>query len=332
MTPPLLRDLGFPRNQPENWPRRHRGRRQPATGSNDQQRTYHQGTPTQGLIPNQIQPRSPTRILDRCRTGPSNTQTPERPLHMEHGQQNVHYGSIMGRSGDNNSEDLSQANGLDRTYDRNARLEPQQEFQTLRRKSNQNQREPGSHTSHREILAQGRAQSDSGTPRNGRRSPIFPTTIQQFQALQAKGNFIQGSPTIPGSFQQEKRSPREKQNFFQPEEERSRPIDEKADGLSPRSTQKQKIVVPTNSFDSSDSIDPELITETTINTHEFENKFTWTKLAQFMDWTHETSEKMRTEVETLKEENAFQATVIKDLNKNLAKIWTEFEKTNRQLN
>ncbi|MBW0584065.1 hypothetical protein O181_123780 [Austropuccinia psidii MF-1] len=143
MTPPLLRDLGFPRNQPEHWPRRHRGRRQPITGSNDQQRTYHQGTPTQGLIPNQIQPRSPTRRLDRCKTGPSNTQTPERPLHMEHGQQNVHYGRIMGRSGDNNSEDLSQANGLDGTYDRNSRLESQQEFQTLRRKSNKNQREPG---------------------------------------------------------------------------------------------------------------------------------------------------------------------------------------------
>ncbi|MBW0490615.1 hypothetical protein O181_030330 [Austropuccinia psidii MF-1] len=51
--------------------------------------------------------------------------------------------------------------------------------------------EPGSHTGHGDILANGRAQSDSGTPRYGRRSPISPTEIQKFQDLQAKGSFIQ---------------------------------------------------------------------------------------------------------------------------------------------
>ncbi|MBW0477955.1 hypothetical protein O181_017670 [Austropuccinia psidii MF-1] len=53
------------------------------------------------------------------------------------------------------------------------------------------EREPGSHKSHRDIFANLRARSDSSTPRYGRRSPISPTAIQQFQDLQAKERFIQ---------------------------------------------------------------------------------------------------------------------------------------------
>ncbi|MBW0510009.1 hypothetical protein O181_049724 [Austropuccinia psidii MF-1] len=102
------------------------------------------------------------------------------------------------------------------------------------------ERETGSHTSHREILAHERAQSDSGTPRYRRRSLIFPTTIQKFQALKAKGNFIPGSQTIPVSFKKKTRSPRKKKNFFQTEEERSRHFDEETDGLSQRDPQNQK--------------------------------------------------------------------------------------------
>ncbi|MBW0462837.1 hypothetical protein O181_002552 [Austropuccinia psidii MF-1] len=162
----------------------------------------------------------------------------------------------MGRSGGNNPEDLSQADGLDGSHEQHESFESQQEFKALRRRKNKNQKEPGCHTSHREILVQGRSQQDSDTPRYGRRSTIFPTEIQTFQALQAKVNFIQGLPVIPGSFQKKKRSPKEKQNFFQPEEERRRPLDEETDGFSPRGTQKKKIVVPTNSINSLNSIDP----------------------------------------------------------------------------
>ncbi|MBW0564455.1 hypothetical protein O181_104170 [Austropuccinia psidii MF-1] len=89
MTPPLLRDLGFTRNQPETRPRKNRARRQPITGSNDQPRNYQQVTPSQDLIPDQIPPRSPTRLLDRCRTVNTNLQNPERPFHMERDIRNV---------------------------------------------------------------------------------------------------------------------------------------------------------------------------------------------------------------------------------------------------
>ncbi|MBW0508341.1 hypothetical protein O181_048056 [Austropuccinia psidii MF-1] len=87
MTPTLLGDILFPRNNPEHWSRRYRARRQPITGPNDHQRTYQQGTAAKGLIPDKPQPRSPTRGLERCISGHTNSQTPERPLYMEHGLQ-----------------------------------------------------------------------------------------------------------------------------------------------------------------------------------------------------------------------------------------------------
>ncbi|MBW0481103.1 hypothetical protein O181_020818 [Austropuccinia psidii MF-1] len=230
--------------------------------------------------------------LDICRAGHRNPQNPQITLHIEHGQQIVQYGRIMGRSGNNNTGDLSSENDLDRRHKKES-LESQQELQALRRKINQNQREPGSDKSHREILPHGRAQSNSGAPRYGRRSPIFPTAIQKLQALQAMGRFIQSSQIIPCISQEKTRSPREN-NFFQPEEGRSRNLDEETDGFHPRDAQKQMIFLPKNSIDSSESIDPELITENTSQMHDFENndlvneKFTWVKLSQFMECKHET--------------------------------------------
>ncbi|MBW0479902.1 hypothetical protein O181_019617 [Austropuccinia psidii MF-1] len=103
MTPPLLRDIGFQRNKLEQWPRRHRGRRQPITIPN-----YQQGTHSQGLIQDKNQPRSLTRGSDRCRAGHDSSLNPGIPLCMEYGQNHFQYESIRSRSGNNNQEDLSQ--------------------------------------------------------------------------------------------------------------------------------------------------------------------------------------------------------------------------------
>ncbi|MBW0578347.1 hypothetical protein O181_118062 [Austropuccinia psidii MF-1] len=161
---------------------------------------------------------------------------------MEHGQQNVDNGSIKGRSRNKSAEELSEANGLDRRHKINERIQ-----------------------------AHGRARDDFGTPRYGRRSPIFPTTIQQFQALQAKVNFIQRSPIILGSLQKKERTPRKKQNSFQPEEERRRPLDEETDVSSPRDAQKQNRYVPKSGINRLESIDPEPTSENKIHTHHFKN-------------------------------------------------------------
>ncbi|MBW0543891.1 hypothetical protein O181_083606 [Austropuccinia psidii MF-1] len=87
--------------------------------------------------------------MKRFRTGHKNSQTLERTLCTEHIKQNFQYGSIIGRSGNNYPEDLSQANDFDVSHGRNERLESQREFEGLRRKSSQNQRQPCSHAFHR---------------------------------------------------------------------------------------------------------------------------------------------------------------------------------------
>ncbi|MBW0497706.1 hypothetical protein O181_037421 [Austropuccinia psidii MF-1] len=131
----------------------------------------------------------------------------------------------MGRNKNNNPEDLPQANCLAGIYGINEILESQKEFQALRRKRNQNQKEPGSHISHRQFLEYEKAQLYSSAPRNGGGNYIFPKTSQQLQAFQTKFQFIQDSTIIPGSYQKKTKSPREKQDLFQLEEEISRPLD-----------------------------------------------------------------------------------------------------------
>ncbi|MBW0564723.1 hypothetical protein O181_104438 [Austropuccinia psidii MF-1] len=55
-------------------------------------------------------------------------------------------------------------------------------------------------------------------------------------------------------------------------------------------------------------------------------------MGQFMEWTDDHVQEVSSDMKTLKEENALQATVIKSLSTNLSRIWEEFEETNRQLN
>ncbi|MBW0567868.1 hypothetical protein O181_107583 [Austropuccinia psidii MF-1] len=183
MKPPLLINLGFTINQPDHWPRRHRGTRQPITGSDDQK-----GTRAQGLIAYQIKPTSPTRGLDIWRAGHTNPEIPQIPLHIVHGQKNVQYGIIMGRLVNNNPEDLSQQNDLDRPHKRKESLESQQELQALRRKEKQNQREPGSHTSHREILPHGTAQSNSGAQDMEEEAISSPQQSRSFRPYKPREN------------------------------------------------------------------------------------------------------------------------------------------------
>ncbi|MBW0561761.1 hypothetical protein O181_101476 [Austropuccinia psidii MF-1] len=155
MTPSPLRNVGFPRNQPEHWPRKQKGRKQPMTGPND---------------------KSTTRGFGRFRTSHTNLKTPERPLYKENGQQKFEYGSIIGRSGNNIPEDLSQENELDGSHELNEGLEYQQRSKALRRKSNHNQREPCINTSHKKGL-QMKAPSQIQVPQDMGEEP--PSSQQQ---------------------------------------------------------------------------------------------------------------------------------------------------------
>ncbi|MBW0540599.1 hypothetical protein O181_080314 [Austropuccinia psidii MF-1] len=95
MTSPFHRYLGFPGNQPENWKRRkRRGRRKLTSVSNAQKWTYNQGTPFQSPISDQIHPRGPITVVDRCKTGYANPKTPERTFFMQYVQYNVQNGRL----------------------------------------------------------------------------------------------------------------------------------------------------------------------------------------------------------------------------------------------
>ncbi|MBW0488086.1 hypothetical protein O181_027801 [Austropuccinia psidii MF-1] len=108
---------------------------------------------------------------------------------------------------------------------------------------------------------------------------------------------------------------------------------------SPIGTQRQNFTLPTISVASSESIDPQLtLNDDNIPPQNFETKdsigssFIWSNMEKFMEWTYDQVQEVSSEKKTLKEENAFQATVMKYLNTNLAKIWEEFGKSNIQLN
>ncbi|MBW0534437.1 hypothetical protein O181_074152 [Austropuccinia psidii MF-1] len=108
---------------------------------------------------------------------------------------------------------------------------------------------------------------------------------------------------------------------------------------SPRGTQSQNFTLPNISVASSESIDPQLMpNDDKIPPQNYETKdsrgssFIWSNMGKFMEWRYDQVQEVGSERKTLKEENAFQATVIKDLNTNLAKIWEEFGKANRQFN
>ncbi|MBW0463728.1 hypothetical protein O181_003443 [Austropuccinia psidii MF-1] len=81
----------------------------------------------------------------RCRESHKKTSTYQIPLSMEHGQQNVEYGSILRRSRNKNAEELCQANGLDRPHKKMKGWNPNKEINLLE------EREPQNHSSHREI-------------------------------------------------------------------------------------------------------------------------------------------------------------------------------------
>ncbi|MBW0591735.1 hypothetical protein O181_131450 [Austropuccinia psidii MF-1] len=221
MLPQFLRDIEYPRDQPEIWQGRNgRGRIQPPAGSNDQKGNYHWENSSQSQIPKKIQP-STTKKLDTFRKFHSDTSTLERLVNVEYGQQNVCHSRIMGRNCYNMSENHTKSNDFLRSSERDQNFEFQQIFHTLRIGRNLNQRQSGRNPSHREFFPYGRAQSHSGTSRNGERNSILPTTFHKIKELKAKGQFFQDSPVITGSFQQRK-SRKNRQKVFL-SERRSKP-------------------------------------------------------------------------------------------------------------
>ncbi|MBW0490676.1 hypothetical protein O181_030391 [Austropuccinia psidii MF-1] len=145
--------------------------------------------------------------------------TPQRPLSMEHGQQEVQSSIPLGRTYSKLPEDMSQRDRLQRPYGNNKSLESHQEVQTAGGEGKQDKGEQSHYPSYRRTADPDRAYSD-----------YFRLTRRSFQ----EKTRIQG----------------QKQDLLQPKAERVRPNHPKAVGLGERSTQEPEIAVHTSTISS----------------------------------------------------------------------------------
>ncbi|MBW0568641.1 hypothetical protein O181_108356 [Austropuccinia psidii MF-1] len=242
MSPVYLRDLGFQRNQPENREGLSRTRR-PGRGHLGHSGGWKntEGNHTHPSIHFSIQQEPQTRGLERYGSSSSAPPTPQRFVAMEHGQQEVQPGISLCRTWSKLPKNLSQRDRLQRPYDNHQRLESHQVVQTTGGEGKQDKGESSHYPSYRRKTDPERAYSDSFRLTRSRPNEIF-SGFKPFRNQKISG---QESPffTIPGSFQEKTRIQGQKQDHFQPEEERVRSNDPKAVGLGERSTQHPEVAV-----------------------------------------------------------------------------------------
>ncbi|MBW0466901.1 hypothetical protein O181_006616 [Austropuccinia psidii MF-1] len=140
---------------------------------------------------------------------------------------------------------------------------------------------------------------------------------------------------IPGSFQEKTRIQREKQDLFQPQEERIRPNDPEAVGLGERSTQEPEIVL--NSSRISSPTDKNITP-----THNEHNVVTpernlnsdqmWLQMSQFLVQTHERFDELHRGNERSKELTTLHEATIKAIQESCDKLFKASEETKKRLN
>ncbi|MBW0480736.1 hypothetical protein O181_020451 [Austropuccinia psidii MF-1] len=113
MSPVKLRNLGIPRNQPEDRKGRFRARRHGSVNYSGWWDTKGNHTYTSIHLP--IQHRSQTRGLEGYESSSSAPQTPHRHILMEHGQNVVQYSFTLGKTWRKLPEDMSQIDILQKT-------------------------------------------------------------------------------------------------------------------------------------------------------------------------------------------------------------------------
>ncbi|MBW0467653.1 hypothetical protein O181_007368 [Austropuccinia psidii MF-1] len=192
-------------------------------------------------IHNAIQWRPRTRGLERHGSSSSAPPTPQVPIPMEHGQQEVQPGISLGRTWSKLPEGLPQRDRLQRPHDNRQRLESHQAVHTPGGEGKQDKGESSHYPRYRRTANPDRAHSDSfrlTRSRPNQLSSVFtPFTNQQISG--------QESPffTIPGSSQEKKKIQGKKQDLFSPKAERIRPNDTETVGIGEKSTQETEVAV-----------------------------------------------------------------------------------------
>ncbi|MBW0493385.1 hypothetical protein O181_033100 [Austropuccinia psidii MF-1] len=242
MAPAYLRDLGFQRNQPKDREGFSRTRR-PGRGHLGHSDGWqdNEGDNLNPTIHTSIQQKPQTRGLGRHGSISSAPPTPQRLISMEHGQQEVQPGISLGRTWSKFPDDLSQRDRLQRPYDNHKRLKSHQAVQTSGGEGKQDKGESSHYPSYRRTSDLDRAHSNSFRLTRSRPNQLS----SGFPPLRNKQVSGQESPffTLPGGFQEKKRTQGKKQDLFSPKAERVRPNDPETVGLGEGHTQEPEVVV-----------------------------------------------------------------------------------------
>ncbi|MBW0481515.1 hypothetical protein O181_021230 [Austropuccinia psidii MF-1] len=245
MSPVHLSNLGITRNQPEDREGLSRTRR-PERGHPEHSGRwqYTERNHTHSAIHPPIQQKPQKRGLEGYVLSSSAPPAPQRSFSMEHGQQVVQPSIKLGRTCSKLPEDMFQRDRLQRPYGNHQRMESRQEAQTPGGEGKQDKGGSSHYPSYRRTAEPGRAYSYSFRLTRSRPTQLS-IGFTPFRHQQITGQeslfFI-----IPGSFQENTRIKGQKQDSFQPKEERDRPNDPEAVGLGERSTQEPEIVVNTS--------------------------------------------------------------------------------------
>ncbi|MBW0461601.1 hypothetical protein O181_001316 [Austropuccinia psidii MF-1] len=226
MLPVDLRNLGFQRNRPEDREGLSKTRR-PGGGHLGHSCGWQEieGNHTHSAIHIPIQQKPQTRELEGYGSSSSAPPTCQRPLSMEHGQQEVQPSIPLGRTWSKLPEDMYQRDVLQRPYGNHQRLEFHQAVQTPGGEGKQDKGESSHYPSFRTTAGPERAYSDAFRLTRSMPNQLS-SSFTPFRNQQISG---QESPflTIPGSFQVNTRIQGQKKTSFNKIQKESDPMIQK---------------------------------------------------------------------------------------------------------
>ncbi|MBW0511888.1 hypothetical protein O181_051603 [Austropuccinia psidii MF-1] len=334
MSPVNLRNLGFQRNQLEDREGLSTSRRPGRDHCGDSggwQDT--EGNHDHPAIHFPIKQEPQTRGLDRYGSSSSAPPNPQRFISMEHGQQEVQPGIPLGRTWSKLPEDLSQNNGLQRSYGNHQRLESPQAVQTPGGEGKQDKGESRNYPSYRRTAEPDRAYSDSfrlTSSRPDQLSSGFTQFINQ-QIICQESPFF----TIPGSFQEETRIQGQKQDHLQPLEERVRPNDPETVGFGERSAQEPEVVVHTSRISSplNRNITPTQIEHNVVTPESNPSSDAlWLQMSQYDEQTQKKFSELEESHERMKILTPSMHKIVKKIQEGHAQLSRASEETNKIMN
>ncbi|MBW0469750.1 hypothetical protein O181_009465 [Austropuccinia psidii MF-1] len=252
---------------------------------------------------------------------------------MEHGQQEVQPGILLGRTWSKFPEDLSQRDILQRPYGNHQRLESHQAVQTPGGEAKQHTGESSHYPSYRRTTDPDSAYSDSFRITRSRpnqlSSGFIPFRNQQISGQDSKF-FI-----IPGSFQENRRIQGQKQDHLHPKEERVRPNDPEAFEFGERSTQEPEVDVHNSRISShiNRNITPTQIEHNVVTPESNSNSDALSfQMSQFAEQTQKQFSELHASHERMKTLTASMDKNFKTLQEGHSQLREASDETNKRLN